>query len=174
MEKVYKLHRLWNIFNPPVHKDLFILIPLIIAFALLHVVEKAYSPYVYISAGIAALILAEWRILRHCPKSLTFCGQDFLFTNNVYLPPRIPFGHIHGIGWLKVQYRISDIQNLTFQQNELEKLFDVGHIVFSGKVSFEAKRDMDRIKVPDEFRIYGIKHFTEFKECVKKQKPPSK
>ena len=65
-----------------------------------------------------------------------------------------------GIWYLKVSYRVTDIKNVEFHQNAIEKAFDVGRVSFTGNATFDAKRDLDRIKVPPKFVIYGIRNFS--------------
>lgn len=99
------------------------------------------------------------------PKEFTSYENYIKLYEYIYLKPKLPrFVIIRGgYFWLKVTYYVSDIKDVCFYQNRIEKLFDIGHISFVGNAVFDAKRDLDRIKEKNSFNIYGIKNFTHFK-----------
>lgn len=164
MGTTYKLNRLWNIFNTHAQITLAAYLAVMMVYAVVKLAQKSFRPAVDLGTMAIVLLIIECYILLRQPKKLTVLGKDLLFTKVLYIEPRILFAHIHGLGHLKVHFHVSNLQNLTFYQTRLEKVFDMGHITFSGDTNFEAKRDMDRIRVPDTLRIYGIRNFTEFKK----------
>ena len=118
------------------------------------------SVCVYIASIAFGNIIAATTMVFHCPKTIVISKEMVKFEDYINMRPE----HIHGNGfwWLKVSYSVSEIKEIQFHQNVIEKTFNVGHISFSGKATFTAKRDIDRIKEKDTFIIYGIKNFSDF------------
>ena len=57
----------------------------------------------------------------------------------------------------KVKYTVTDIENLRFEQNKLEKLFNCGHFSFEGNTVYET--DSDCVVPKTSFTFYGLTHF---------------
>ena len=73
--------------------------------------------------------------------------------------------HGHGRTLIKVEYVVTNA-SIECQQNRLEKMFDVGHIVVRGNTEVEAKKEIPQYAIPTLHRIYGIPHFTSFCENI--------
>ncbi len=158
----YKLARFFNvIFNPKMYRWLLfvnlIFIPAIIFF------EESNIVRIAVLVSLNSIMILD--MLFHSPKALSSSHGGVEFEEYVRMKPRTSkFVITHGrFWWLKVRCSVLNITNIDFHQNFIEKIFDVGHISFSGKALFTAKRDLDRIEEKDAFTIYGIKHFSRFR-----------
>ena len=157
-----KLNRFFNIFNPKVYKITLFTIAIFIVFGIYLICTGKQSFAVYAVSAIILVMMNVLSIELHCPKKLLIGKDTIEFEDYHNVRPRNR--HIRsGFWWLKVSYSVSDIKDIEFHQSFIEKIFDVGHISFSGKATFFAKRDIDRIKEQDTFVIYGIKNFSHFK-----------
>ena len=65
---------------------------------------------------------------------------------------------------VKISCTVTDLYEVEYHQSFIEKIFNVGHISFKGNARYTAKIDLDRIKEKRIFKIYGIVHFSRFKE----------
>ncbi|MBR2387474.1 MAG: PH domain-containing protein [Clostridia bacterium] len=159
----YKLNRFFYIvFNPSMNKWLIIVNLIMIAWI---VFSNKNSLYTALFCSIAVDVILVLDLFFHSPKFFVTDGEEIKFNEYAHIKPESsPFVITKGgFFWLKVSYSISNIQDIKYHQNFIEKIFDIGHISFSGKADFSAKRDMDRIKRKEQFTIYGIKHFSNFK-----------
>lgn len=64
----------------------------------------------------------------------------------------------------KVKYTVTDIENLRFEQNKLEKLFNCGHFSFEGNTVYET--DSDCIVPKTSFMFYGLTGFRQIKKEI--------
>lgn len=159
----YKVNRLWNLLNVRIHISS---LGILVIWAIWKISERTFHLPSDLIIVTVALMITECIKLLCRPKELTVCGKDLLFTETIHMGGRlISFGTRSRSGrWMKVHYRVSAVQTLTLEQNQLEKRYDVGHITFSGNTSYEVENGFLRTTVPDTFRIYGIQNFTEFKK----------
>lgn len=156
----YKLCRFFNIFNPKVYKWLVtVTVAYTVMFAIVYFSNRSAIITVAIAETVSIVIFCI-NLLLHCPKALSVCDGNIEFIDYVNMRPR--YLRTRGFWWLKVSYSVSDVRNLQFHQNFIEKHFDMGHISFSGRVQISAKRDVDRIKERDVYVIYGIRNFSLF------------
>ena len=65
---------------------------------------------------------------------------------------------------VRVKYTVSDIENLKFEQNKLEKLFNCGHFSFEGNTVYET--DSDCVVPKTSFTFYGVTHFRQTKKEI--------
>lgn len=65
---------------------------------------------------------------------------------------------------VRVKYTVTDIENLRFEQNALEKLFNCGHFSFKGNTVYESRSDGFEPKT--EFTFYGLTHFEQIKKEI--------
>ena len=156
----FRLNRFFNIFNPKVYKFLIVLNGILLVWGIYLISANKQSVCVYIASIAFGNIIAATTMVFHCPKTIVISKEMVKFEDYINMRPE----HIHrnGFWWLKVSYSVSEIKEIQFHQNVIEKTFNVGHISFSGKATFTAKRDIDRIKEKDTFIIYGIKNFSDF------------
>lgn len=64
----------------------------------------------------------------------------------------------------KVKYTVTEIENLKFEQNKIEKLFNCGHFSFEGNTVYET--DSDCVVPKTEFTFYGLTHFKQTKKEI--------
>ena len=64
----------------------------------------------------------------------------------------------------KVKYTVTEIENLRFEQNKLEKLFNCGHFSFEGNTVYET--DSDCVVPKTSFTFYGLTHFRQTKKEI--------
>ncbi len=148
-------NRFYNLFNPRALRRIIIYnVILLIALIYQHFASGDSVSVALFGMVIVNMILIP-EILLHFPKCIVINEDKLEFDDYVSMRPR--FGGCKGFFWLKVSCSVSEIQNLEFHQSEMEKKFGVGHISFSGKAVFTAKRDVDRIQEKNSFVIYGIK-----------------
>ena len=161
LETKIKLNRFFNIFNPRVYNKVLVAALLLTIFEIVYV--KNHKSFVASFLGVCFVIVAFiFSECLHCEKHLVIGKKCLKFDNLLHIRPGLVRGY--GLFWLKVSYCVTDICNISFKQNAFEKFFNTGRLTFSGKATFEAKRDMDKIKLPETFYICGIKNFSEFKE----------
>ena len=160
-----KLNRLFNIFNFKYYKTAAIFNGLLI---LILVFSRINDPYVnyYLSKMDVAVIVAVNLIMLvttilNCPKKFFFDGSKFEFEERESV--RVYPGK-GGLRWVKVSYCVREITGVEFRQNPIEKMFNVGRVLFSGKATYTANRYVDRINERDTFIICGIKNFDKFKK----------
>ena len=65
---------------------------------------------------------------------------------------------------VRVKYTVTDIENLKFEQNKLEKLFNCGHFSFKGNTVYESRSD--GFEPLTEFTFYGLTHFRQTKKEI--------
>lgn len=79
--------------------------------------------------------------------------------NMISYPDTYAINNKHGRGgtYIKGMYHVKNISHFELQQNALERLFGVAHIVFMGETEFEAYRKTNKVIIPREKHcIYGI------------------
>lgn len=97
------------------------------------------------------------------PKYLFVDYDQISYTEKVHIQLR----HSTVFGNVKVTYCVTDITFLQLRQNWFERLFNTGHICFSGNTTFTAKKLMDRIYKRERHWVYGIYDFNDFsKKCA--------
>ena len=65
---------------------------------------------------------------------------------------------------VRVKYTVTDIENLRFEQNALEKLFNCGHFSFEGNTVYES--NSDGFEPLTSFTFYGLTHFRQTKKEI--------
>jgi hypothetical protein len=156
----YKLNRLFNIFAPYEYTPLLLGNILFVAVSISSLFYKKAPLPAVISTFVAANIIFIIKLLLNNPRKIQIDGNSMAF--NDFIRIRSMYSK-HGRS-IKVSYSVSDINELEFHQNAVEKMFDVGHITFKGTATFTSKqRYMDRIPDKNSFSIYGIRDFALFK-----------
>lgn len=64
----------------------------------------------------------------------------------------------------RVKYTVTEIEDLKFEQNALEKLFNCGHFSFRGNTLYES--NTDNFDPKTEFTFYGLTHFKQTKKGI--------
>jgi hypothetical protein len=155
-----RLNRFFNIFHPKVYIFLLAVNAILLIYGIGSFANNKITIGEYVATVALVDLFTVVYMIFHCPKTLFLHKGTAEFDDYVNLRPK----YIHGRGfwYLKVRYTVSGIQEIRFHQNAFEKLFDVGRISFSGKTTFTAKRDVDRIEKKDTFTICGIRDFSAF------------
>ena len=168
--KKLAVNRFYNLFNPCAFRSIIIYnAVLLIALGYQHLASgDSVWVWLFTTVIVNAILIPD--ILLHFPKCIVINEDKLAFDDYVSMPPR--FGRRKGLFWVKVSYSVSEIENVEFHQSKIEKRFGVGHLSFSGKAVFTAKRDVDRIKEKNSFVIYGIKEsdFSQIEHLFKQNK----
>lgn len=64
----------------------------------------------------------------------------------------------------RVKYTVTEIENLKFEQNTLEKLFNCGHFSFRGNTLYES--NTDNFDPQTSFTFYGLTNFRQTKKEI--------
>ncbi|MBQ9117321.1 MAG: hypothetical protein IJY04_09880 [Clostridia bacterium] len=162
--KKYKLSRMFSLFAP---RSLI----LVIAWVAVTVLFGMKAPEsdignrgaAVIVASVIGFILVILFLVSETPYELRLSEKRLYLSKVVFIRP-------HGImsgSYMRrvhVRYCASDIRNVSFSQSFPERLFGVGRVKISGSFRVEAERDADRIAIPREMTVYGIKDFFAFKQ----------
>lgn len=162
--KEIKLKRIFNVLNFKCYHMIYLSLAAVLIYGIVMLEKGEGSVLLWLGVAALAMLLGYFMDMVSCPKRLKIYGDTVEFSMLKSISRKISFGHVHGWSPVRVYYRIEDISNVVFEQNFVERIFDAGHISFSGKVSIEAKRDEDRIKIHDKYYIYGISNFSKFKK----------
>lgn len=65
---------------------------------------------------------------------------------------------------VRVKYTVTDIEDLKFEQNKLERIFGCGHFSFRGNSVYEASREGFEPKT--SFTFYGLTNFRQTKKEI--------
>ena len=65
---------------------------------------------------------------------------------------------------IRVKYTVTDIEDLKFEQNKLERIFGCGHFSFRGNSVYEASREGFEPKT--SFTFYGLTNFRQTKKEI--------
>ncbi len=162
--KEIKLKRIFNVLNFKCYHMIYLSLAAVLIYGIVMLEKGEGSVLLWLGVAALAMLLGYFMDIVSCPKRLKIYGDTVEFSMLKSISRKISFGHIRGWSPVRVNYRIEGISNVVFEQNFVERIFDAGHISFSGKVSIEAKRDEDRIKIHDKYYIYGISNFSKFKK----------
>ncbi len=148
-----KLFRIFNLLRP---QFLFLFVVAIILTAIFSSIDKFNI--------VITIFIVFFLAMFIYPKTLEINENVYIYSERVLKPrPKISFVR-KTRSFVKVHFNVTEIQNLEFHQNFIEKLFDVGHISFQGKTNFEIdKNDLENEElVNNNHLIYGIPNFKEF------------
>lgn len=145
-----KLIRLANVFNPSFHRSFIILFAVMAVGA---VCFKFRSDFVL--PGILLLLIYTFVFpIFNYPKYIEFCNDGICYVS----PENLPRKRGKGFTNAKVSYQVTDITKFTLEQNKIERLFGLAHLVFSGKTTFDAGKHTDRFQPKDIHCVYGIRY----------------
>ena len=89
--------------------------------------------------------------------------------NMISYPDTYAINNKHGRGgtYIKGMYRVKNISHFELQQNVIERLFGVAHIVFTGETEFEPYKKTNKEIIPlEKHCIYGIPFNKQEKEIL--------
>ena len=148
-----KLFRIFNLLRP---QFLFLFVVAIILTAIFSSIGK-------FNIVIAIFIVLFLGMFLY-PKTLEINENVYIYSECVLEPrPKISFVR-KTRSFVKAHFKVTEVKNLEFHQNFIEKLFDVGHISFEGETAFAIyKIDLENVElVNNNHLIYGIPNFKEF------------
>ena len=154
-EKI-KLSQIFNVFNP---KFSFYIGSITLGCVIL--IIGVFKLFTVITAALF-WFFAVMIVTSRSPDEIELYGRFIKFSDYVDVRPN-PFVK-SGFWWLRVDYTVTDPVIIKYEQNAIEKRFNVGHITVMGDARFETSRDIEKIPERDTFVIYGVKNFEEFKE----------
>lgn len=161
--KTFELNRIFNVFNPRVYCSTIVILLISFCYFIAGVINKEkFEGFAFVPFAAAIILLVAMEVY-HRPRKISIYNGYIDFDDHMFLR----LDGRNGFWWVKVRYSVSDIYDMEFHQNFIERLFNVGHIYFKGKATFMASRDNDKIDGKDTFTIYGIKSFGEFKGYFK-------
>ena len=161
-QSVLRLKPLGNLFHPRVYSPVLLLLSVIVLNGIALFLKGKFEFPVYPLAGASVLFLMTVILVSHCPAKITVSQKFIEFEDYVHIKPRS--AHSNGFHFQKVCYTVSNPYNIEYHQNRIEKLWNIGHISFSGSTRFTASKHLEEIEAPKVFRIYGIPNFSSFKE----------
>lgn len=161
---ILKLNPLGNLFHPRVYCPFLLLLSVIVLNGIALFLKGKFEFPVYPLASATVLFLMTLILIAYCPSKVTFSQKSIEFEDYIHIKPSS--AHSKGFHFQKVHYTVSNLYNIEYRQNYIEKLLNIGHISFSGNTRFTASKHLEEIEMPKFFRIYGIPNFSSFKENV--------
>ena len=131
-----KLIRLANVFNPSFHRSFIILFAVI---AVCAVCFKFKSDFVLPGLLLLLIYTIIFPIFNY-PKYIEFCDNRICYVS----PENLPRKRGKGFTSVKVSYQVTEITEITLEQNKIERSLGLAHLVFRGKTTFDAGKYTDR------------------------------
>lgn len=145
-----KLNRLANVFNPSFHRSFLILFVVI---AVGTICFKLRADFVFSGLVLLLIYTIIFPILNY-PKYIEFCDNRICYVS----PENLPRKRGKGFTSAKVSYQVTDITNFTLEQNRIERLFGLAHVIFRGNTTLNAGKHTDRFQPKDVHCVYGIRY----------------
>lgn len=144
----------------------------LVLFMLFLAQRRGFDPIYILSYSCALIFLYPLFFLLGFTRSTRKIGLDkgtMQFTHWQKLEERggLGEGFIHTRGFTpkaKVKYTVTEIDNLKFEQNKIEKLFNCGHFSFDGNTVYET--DSDCVIPKTSFTFYGLTRFRQTKKEI--------
>lgn len=165
---VLKLNRLAKLLRPITILEIFVLVLFLFFLAQ----RRGFDP-IYILSYICALIFlfplfSLFGFYRSTRKIQLDKGEmNFTYWQELEDPGGLGERAIRTRGFTpkaKVKYTVTEIENLKFEQNKIEKLFNCGHFSFEGNTVYET--DSDCVVPKTSFTFYGLTHFKQTKKEI--------
>ena len=153
----YSLSRIFNIFRP----SFGLLIIFLSLIFLLSIIVNGFNIMKVLEIVIVLIIFVIFYPLNY-PKNIEINENQLRYRQLVRLYNK--YGH--GSKSIKVSYTITNITNIEYHQNSVEKIFNVGHICFQGETIIHDSKHVEEVFVPLCHRIYGITKFDEFHSVI--------
>ena len=145
-----KLIRLANVFNHSFQRSFIILFVVIVIGAV-----SVKFRLDFICSGLVLLLIYSIMFpIFNYPKYIEFYDDRICYVSYENLTRKRGKGFTRA----KVRYQVTDITKFTFEQNKIERLFGLTHVVFSGKTTLDAGKHTDRFHPKDVHCIYGIQY----------------
>ena len=160
-----KLRRIFILFNFNYWKQRWrklLAIPsaLIISVILALITKNDIVGYCFFILSLIEIIYGLTTEFIEKPKALTFSDTDIKFNDTFFDSKSRKVSN----RFYKMTFVVTDLYDVRFDQNCLEKLFGVGHISFRGTINHAENADFFGITLPESFSIHGIPDFSRFIE----------
>lgn len=152
-----KLIRLANVLNHSFHKSFLILFAIV---AIDAVCFKFRLDFVFSGLMLLLIYSIIFPIFNY-PKYIEFNDNCICYVS----PENISIKRGQGFTRAKVSYQVTDITRFTLEQNKIERLFGLAHVIFSGKTTLDAGKHTDRFQPIDVHCVYGIR-YNKYKEDI--------
>lgn len=145
-----KLIRLANVFNHSFHRSFIILLVVIVIGT---VCFKFRLDFVFSGLMLLLIYSIIFPIFNY-PKYIEFYDNRICYVS----PENLPRKRGKGFTSAKVSYQVTDITRFTLEQNNIERLFGLAHVIFRGKTTLDAGKHTDRFQPKDVHCVYGIRY----------------
>ena len=152
-----KLIRLANVFNHSFHRSFIILFAVI---AIGTVCVKFRLDFVF-SGLVLLLIYSIIFPIFNYPKYIELYDNRICYVS----PENLPRKRGKGFTSAKVSYSVTNITQFTLEQNKIERLFGMAHVVFSGNTKMEAGKHTNRFQPKSVHCVYGIR-YSKYKDDI--------
>ena len=157
---ILKLNYFANLLRPA---KLIMIIVLGLLFVVMNVIDKGFKLHSIIIYTCAYVLLYFVCFILITTRKIMLDKDTIHFTYTQLISRRTE-GSFRMRGEAKVKYTVTDIENLRFEQNALEKLFNCGHFSFKGNTVYESRSD--GFEPLTEFTFYGLTHFRQTKKEI--------
>lgn len=152
-----KLIRLANIFNPSFYPSFIILFAVITVGAICF---QFRLDFVFSGLVLLFIYSTVFPIFNY-PKYIELYDNRICYVS----PENLPRKRGKGFTSAKVSYQVTDITKFTLEQNKIERLFGLAHVVLIGKTTFNAGKHTDRFQSKDVHCVYGIR-YNKYKDTI--------
>ena len=153
-----KLRQIFNVFNP----KLTVHFGAVLLGVSLLIIGVFKLPAILLSILLG--ILGIYIVAAQSPKEIEIYDEYLKFSDYLHIRPG-SYAKT-GFWWLRVDYTVREVEIIRFEQNVIEKRFDMWHVTFSGNAIFNAKRSLAKIPEKNVFTIYGVKDIDGFKNKI--------
>lgn len=161
--KKIKTKRIFYVFDPGCHVEfLWSLVPILFcSVAFLKMELNAMEKLTAIPITVLFILLSTAAIITfNKPKGFEILGDRVELSTYIRLNIPSDYGKSRHFPRVLVHYTVTDAKIVSFGQSSLERTFDTGHIVFTGKITFTADKYLDDIPERSSLTVYGIKEFS--------------
>lgn len=171
--KKIKQKRIFYLSEPACQRNFFIWSGVTVLFVLIAIGSADLSAKAtaisLIIFPIVAVICVTAVIIANKPKEFEILGDRIEYSTYKRLIISSPSRRKGYFPRVKVHYTITDVKIASLCQTPLEKLFDIGRITFTGKITFTSNKYLDKIPPCNCFPAYGIKNFSTARTVIEDQ-----
>lgn len=161
--KKIKTKRIFYVFDPGCHVDfLWALVPILFcSIGILRMELNTAEKLTAIPLTVLLILLSTAGLITfNKPKGFEILGDRIDYSTYLRLSIPSDYGRKVNFPRIKVHYTVTDAKIVSFGQSSLERIFDTGHIAFTGKITFTADKYLDDIPEINSFNVYGIRDFS--------------
>ncbi len=154
-----RLHRIFNLFRREFQRNCLILGCIFLILPLLVLILLGAFHVVFVLPLIALNLLGFFSLLLGYPKKAEFRHGALTYTENY----EISKGERR-----RLHFRITEIRQVEYVQNKLEKRLNIGRIRFRGTAEIEPAQALKERKIVF-FELCGIPNFDSFSDILEKE-----